>query len=324
MKQVVNRRDIFKFSIMSLVSLATTPTWGQELAEFILRNADENPGNFHLIYSDPKLKSEFLSFLKHVYNIYPEDKFHQLISKATINTKTDKETYQYIIDHLYEAKPFLSELTHALPALSTQKNEIAIQTLKFIQKRGKINGYLEIGTPGRYIGKLEDLINIEGDIFLVDVNKPSYSPLDIAERGQLTPIGEYIALNDYEPISHVGLKSDSIDVVTNYIGFHHCPLKKLNSFIKSTHRVLRKGGSLILRDHDVTGREMNAMVSLAHDVFNCGLKESWKNNHNELRFFRSLKDWVAIVEAQGFMYQGTPLYQFGDPTKNALIEFRKI
>ena len=158
----------------------------------------------------------------------------------------------------------------------------------------------------------------------MNANKPSFSPLDIAERGQLTPIGEYIPLNDYAPIEHQSLKENSLDVVTNYIGFHHCPLNRLNDFVKSSRRFLRKGGSLILRDHDVTSSEMNAMVALAHDVFNCGLKETWSTNHSELRYFRSLAEWTQILEGHGYKRIGTPIYQKGDPTRNALIEFVKV
>lgn len=95
-------------------------------------------------------------------------------------------------------------------------------------------------------------------------------------------------------------------------------------FSSSTNRILRKGGSVILRDHDVTSPQMNAMVSLAHYIFNCGLKETWLTNHSELRYFRPFKEWVAYLEARGFKYTGLPIYQRGDPTKNALMEFIKV
>jgi len=324
MKNEINRREISRLSLYGLVTLHSSPVWSQDLADFILKNASKNPGNFHLIYSNTRLKNDFYLFLKNVYNIYPEDKFHLLIAEAVKKSKSDQEVYAYILDHLSSMKPFFSEFTHALPALANQKAEIADQTLSFIKRRGVINGYVEIGTPGRYIGKLEDLIDIKGDIFLVNVTKPSFSPLDIAERGQLTRIGEYIPLNDYEPMGHSLLKDHSVDVVTNYIGFHHCPLPKLDAFVKSASSMLRKGGSLILRDHDVTSPEMNAIVSLAHDVFNCGLKETWATNHREFRYFRSLKEWIAYLEPRGLKYAGIPIYQKGDPTKNALMEFIKV
>lgn len=323
MSMKIDRRELFSLSLYAVVTLATSRVWSQELANFIIKNAQADPGNFKLIYSNPQLKSEFFLFLKNVYNLYPEDKFHKLINEAASKMKTDQDVYAYILERLSDIKPFLSELTYALPALGHQKKEIADQTMSFLKRRGKIEGYLEIGTPGRYIGTLEDRLSIEGQIFLVNATKPSYSPIDIAERGQLTPIGEFIPLNDYQPILHANLKPNSLDVVTNYIGFHHCPLPKLDAFLKSTADALRKGGSLILRDHDVDSVEMNAIVSLAHDVFNCGLKETWKTNHSELRYFRSLSQWIQILDKHGLKHEGLPLYQTGDPTKNALLEFVK-
>jgi SAM-dependent methyltransferase len=309
---------------MGLVTLATRQGWSQGLADFILRNAKDNPGNFHRIYRDPKLKAEFHSFLKNVYNIYPEDRFHELIARAVEQAETDQEVYAYVLANLRSVKPFLSELTYALPALAHQKLEITQQTLKLLGKRKKIDGYLEIGTPGRYVGKLEDKITLEGKVYLVNGTKPGFSPVDIMERGQLFPIGEFIPLGDYAPIDHAGLRAESLDVVTNYVGLHHCPLEKLDAFIASIHRPLKKGGSLILRDHDVDGPEMNAMVALAHDVFNCGLNEPWDTNHKELRFFRSLTDWVSLLKERGFEQRGAPIYQNGDPTRNALMEFVKV
>src|SRR6187431_91200 len=105
MGQNMNRRELFSLSLMGLMALATSPVWSQDLADFILKNANQNPGNFHLIYSNPKLKNEFYLFLKHVYNIYPEDKFHILISEAVKNSKTDQEVYAYLLAHLSSMKP---------------------------------------------------------------------------------------------------------------------------------------------------------------------------------------------------------------------------
>ncbi len=310
----MNRRELFQLGILGLIAFAARPSYSQEFFE-------SHTGNFHTIYNDPDLKKEFLLFLTNVYHLYPENKFHDLISQAVTKLRTDKEIYLYLQEHISDIKPFLSELTYAIPALSTQKKEIADQTMNFLGRRKKVNGYLEIGTPGRYIGELEDRLTIEGPIYLVNVTKPSMGPVDIAERGQLFPIGEYLPLADYNPIL---APVNSFDVITNYIGFHHCPLPKLDAFVESVSRSLRKGGSLILRDHDVNSREMNAMVSLAHDVFNAGLMEKWENNENELRYFRSLNDWIVFLEARGFKKTGSSLYQKGDPTKNALMEFVKV
>ena len=315
----MNRRELFHLSFIGLAVFAANASHAQELSEFVKLNSGENPGNFHRIYNDPALKKEFLLFLTNVYHLYPENKFHDLISEAVKKFRTDRDIYAYLQENISKIKPFLSEVTYALPALSTQKKEIADQTMKFIGARKVINGYLEIGTPGRYIGELEDRMTIREPIFLVNNYKPGMGPLDIAERGQLFPIGDYLPLADYAEV-----KADALDVITNYIGFHHCPLPKLDAFVRSIARSLKKGGSLILRDHDVFSPEMNAMVALAHDVFNAGLMEKWDTNHSELRHFRSLDQWILYLEERGLRKTGASLYQKGDPTKNALMEFVKI
>jgi hypothetical protein len=60
-----------------------------------------------------------------------------------------------------------------------------------------------------------------------------------------------------------------------------------------------------------------------HDVFNAGLKETWQVNHEEVRNFRPLQDWITYIEARGLKYSGQLIYQDGDPTKNALMKFTK-
>ncbi len=317
----MKRRELFQLGILGLMTFASRSAHTQDLSSFVLENAQSNPGNFHKIYNDPALKAEFLLFLTNVYHLYPENKFHDLISAAAKKFSSDREIYLHLQEHITDIKPFLSELTYALPALATQKKEIADQTMVFLGKRKSITGYLEIGTPGRYIGELEDRMTINEPLYLVNATKPSLGPLDIAERGQLFPIADYLPLADYQPIE---VKPASMEVVTNYIGFHHCPLPKLDAFVNSVSHSLKKGGSLILRDHDVVSPEMNAIVALAHDVFNAGLMEKWDINHQELRYFRSLDQWISYLDQRGLKKSGSSLYQKGDPTKNALMEFIKV
>ncbi len=308
------------YFLKALGSNAAAKPEASALAPYVIGNNSQNPGNFHAVFKDPKLKEEFFLFLKNVYNIYPEKEFHTLISRLVDQNKSDEEIYQRILSDLGTIKPFASELTYALPALAKQKKELADETMEFLKTRKTINGYLEIGTPGRYISELKNRLPMTGDIALVNVTEPSFSPQDIVERGQLFKIARYIPLNDYAAIA---APDSSFEVVTNYIGFHHSSLEKLSNFVASVHRIIKPGGSLILRDHDVIDEKMNSMVSLAHDVFNAGLNVSWETNHKEIRNFRSLEQWTAYLKDRGFEFKGSKILQPGDPTKNTLMEFVK-
>ncbi len=259
--------------------------------------------NFKAIYGDPRLKAEFL----------------KLNSR-----RTDREIYALVQSRLPEIKPFLGEFRYALPALSRQKDEMVAQTLDLLGVGHPIDGYLEIGTTGRYAGRLRAKIEIKGDLVLLNNQAPGYSPTDLVERGSLGKLGRFVQMNDYAPVAASEVHDRSLDLIANYIGFHHAPLPKLEPFVASLHRTLRPGGRMIVRDHDVNSSAMNRMVALAHDVFNLGLGTAWQVNRAELRHFTSVDGLVAYLEARGFKDDGRRLFQQGDPTKNALMVFRRI
>lgn len=278
---------------------------------------------FETVFESTPLSNKMYAFLQVVYHLYPEDKFHQLIASATKDEKTDEAIYKKIQAGLPGIKPFLSELTYSLPALKKQKKEICNQTLQLLEGRQTLNGYLEIGSTGRYISALRKKIKVTGDIFIMNDIAPSNAIADIFERGQLKQIGQFIPL-DYTPISPSIIPDESLDVITCYIGLHHCPLENLNAFILSIRRVLRKGGLFIMREHDVKTPEMATFVSVVHTVFNAGLNVPWETESKEFKSLRSIDEWSKIISANGFKDSGKRILQDKDPSDNTLISFTKL
>ena len=217
---------------------------------------------FKSVFFDTKMRDDFYRFLQVVFHLYPEDKFHHLIAEVSNSKTTDPEIYNEVQHRLKEIKPFLSELTYALPALKKQKHEMTHETLELLGDVKRINGYVEIGSTGRYISDLRNHLQVEGKIYIINDVAPNNSVGEIFERSQLAKLGQFIDLKDYQPIATTDIPDVSVDLVTIFIGFHHCPTEKLSGFIKSIHRVLRPGGSLLLRDHDVRTPEMATFVSL--------------------------------------------------------------
>ena len=278
---------------------------------------------FKLIFSETEWRDNIYLFLQNVYNIYPENEFHMLIQKAVKTKNTDADIYSDIQQNLPKIKPFLSDLRFALPALIKQKKEMTRQTLALLGERKQIDGYVEIGSTGRYVSELRKHLQIKPPIYLINDVPPTYSPADLMERGQIKKRGHYIFLNDYAPIDSSIIPDNSIDLVTCYIGLHHAPLDKLNNFVQSIKRILRQGGRLIIRDHDVTSEKMRIFVSLVHTVFNAGLGVSWKDNINDLRHFTSIDTLTSYLQERGFISTGKKLLQKNDPTDNTLLEFEK-
>jgi SAM-dependent methyltransferase len=281
-------------------------------------------GNFKQIYSNLKLKNEFFKFLKNVFNLMPEEDLHNLISNAVSRKDDDKSVYVSVQSKIDDITPVLSGVRYGLPALSKQKDEMARQTVGLLGKGSTYNGYLEIGSSGRYLDYLEEEVEIEGERYYADGKEPGYGFTEMVDRGQISVGAKYIPLADYKTKYADIIPKESLDLVTIYIGFHHCPLDLRIPFISSIRDTLRKGGKLILRDHDCNTDEQKVLVALAHDVFNMGTKQTWEYNSSEIRNFYSLSFICEFVANIGFKFEKQTLFQEGDPTKNALMMFTKI
>ena len=313
----MNRRRFFKAIALVCGSL-------QMLPQQVFASIHSTRDNFRRIYSSTTLKTEFLKFLKNVFNLFPEDELHTLIADVAKKENGDKAVYTKVQLKLDDITPTLSSMRYALPALMKQKDEMARETLELLGAGGTYNGYLEIGSSGRYLDYLEEQVNIKGERYYADGKEPGYGVTEMIDRGQIAIGATYIPFADYRTKYAEVIPNESLDLVTIYIGFHHCPLDLRVPFISSIRDTLRTDGKLILRDHDCNTEEQKTLVALAHDVFNMGTNESWEYNSNEIRNFYSLDFICTFVEQIGFKFDKRTLFQEGDPTKNALMLFTKV
>lgn len=278
---------------------------------------------FLTVYASTESRDAFYRFLQTIYHLYPEHKFHNLIIDACEAHNDDESIYEEVSQRLAEIKPFLSELTYALPALGRQKSEMTQQTVAVLPAGTTVNGYLEIGSTGRYVKKLSKQLNISRPVYLCNDRAPDNSPPEIMERGGIGQVGEYFDFADYEPLPSSQIADNSLDLVTCFIGLHHCPRDRLGAFIKSIHRVLRPGGHFILRDHDAGSDAMRTFCSLVHTVFNAGLGVPWQEDRRELRLFEGVDFWVSAVTSEGFIDTGSRVLQDYDPSLNTLMCFSR-
>jgi FAD/FMN-containing dehydrogenase/SAM-dependent methyltransferase len=275
---------------------------------------------FHSVYGSDCEADKFYAFLQNIFHLYPEDRFHTLIKQAARDNPDEESIYRAVQAGLPGITPPLSLLRYALPALAVQKDEIGSQSARLLGER-PLRDYVEVGTTGRYVKALRKHLNLSGSVTLVHDKAPANSPVDIVERGQPGSIGAFVPLNDYAPI---GLPARSADLLTCFAGLHHMAADKLAPFLASIAGIVRPGGYLVVREHDVRCKEMHDFVSLAHCVFNAGLGESWATNAAELRLFDSVDTWIRRIEAAGFVHTGERIVQEGDPSQNVLMAFRRL
>ncbi|MFT4624172.1 MAG: SAM-dependent methyltransferase [Myxococcota bacterium] len=273
---------------------------------------------FHAIYDHVVLRDQFFGFLQHVFHLYPEDRLHYLIREATAAHAGDEAIYREVVAGIPEIKPLLSELTYAIPALQVQKTVLASQTVRLVGD-GEVDGYVEVGTTGRYVRQLSERVSLRGPLWVVNDRPPAATPVDWIERGQLAEIGTFVPLGGYDPLTPI--PDASVDLVTVMIGLHHCPDDALEAFVADLRRVLRPAGHLVIREHDAEGADLQAVVTLAHDVFNAGTGVDWPGNQAELRHFRPLTEWFEVLARGGFVQSGDLLAQPHDPTRNLLVHY---
>ena len=316
-----SRRDFAKFA-PTLLALGFMPRV-LLAAETRATTPGHSGFNFRYIYGNKDLRERFHMFLQNVFSLYRDPQAHNLILELTSAQQSDENVYRELQRRFPEAKPWLSLFTASLPALRNQKREMRQQTSALIGNMKTASGYVEIGTTGRYFEGIQESVKLEGNIYILNTNGPTSSPGDIVERGQLSRVGKFIKMGDYDPVSATQIRPASIDLISNYIGFHHAPPEKRNMFIESVVATLRPGGRLVLRDHDASSQDMKFMAALAHDVFNAGLDLSWERNLAEIRNFTSIAEIADRVSRYGVAPQSSRLLQEGDPTRNTLMVFVK-
>lgn len=276
---------------------------------------------FHRVYRDDALRARFFPFLVTVFHLYPEEALHALIHRAARAHGTDEAVYRAILAELPSITPVGSMVTHALPALAKQKRDMAAQAAALLGEGARVDGYVEMGTTGRYLNSLERRVEVTGPVFVLNDVAPTNAPVDVVERGQLRHQGLFVHLADYAPLD-ARIPDASVDLISNLIGLHHCPDDALEPFVESFRRVLRAGGRLLLREHDAVDAASRDLVTLAHDVFNAGVSLGWEENAAQFRHFRSVEEWTTLLARCGFERAPGAERQPGDPTDNTLLAFR--
>lgn len=280
-------------------------------------------GNFAFIYATEERRASFRLFLANVFHLFPEADFDALIASCVERDPRDPAVYAAIERELPTIAPALGLVRYALPTLQKQKRVMAEQSATLLGEARSFDGYLELGSHGRYLDALRGKVHIGGPVFTSGFKPDTSTPADIVDRGSIAHAGKAFAWSDYAPFREDDIPSGSVQLASIFIGLHHAALEARKPFLTSLHRVMAPGGRILLRDHDVTTDDFAHLVGLAHDVFNVGTEEPWRTNEEERRNFYSLEFLVAMMAEAGFQAAPQRLLQEGDPTKNTLVLFTK-
>lgn len=276
---------------------------------------------FQSVFNSERAREHFSLFLKNVFMSLDETKFYTLMDDILKKNPSYEELYSELSQRITQARPGrIKTLLSQFRALRVIKKVLVEQVQKLLCPKLTVEGYAELGYSGRLIRSLNKAgISLLGSRTVIN-DKQRLT--DYIEAGIPLPYHTFVPLQNYTPLTN-SIQPESLELVICPIGLHHCPSEKLDAYIQSIHAVIAPGGSFILRDHDVTTPELDALVNVVHSVFNAATGETLETELEEKRNFTDLSSWCKKLEAHGFQLEQGSFTQDADPTKNTLVRFTK-
>ncbi|CAE8659898.1 unnamed protein product [Polarella glacialis] len=292
--------------------------------------SDRRCDSYSRLVRNVKMRRDFVEgFLVRIFNVLDNQVLNRMITKATWDPECDSDikVYRCLQRQLSSLGGPVHEATKMwkqMKQLSHQKKELAREAGAIVSRMGRLgqlDGYLSVGDHGKMVLPLKVALQLQGKVFVAHGELSEDIPA-VAERGSVDPVGVFVHWDLLEAGPFVGIPDSSLDLVTMMQGLHHLRQNRLLPFLAEVVRVLRPGGLFIVREHDAS-EELMPMLDLAHSVFNAVLGVTDPEEEKEIRAFRSLLDWRAVVEASGL--RDSLLYEMeaNDPTLDEMMCFYK-
>lgn len=282
---------------------------------------------YDVVCKDDNTLREFDGFLKNILVEIDPEKFNVLIKDIMSYADTNEDIFKELHRRIGEIAPgFFTSTSRVLESLRAIKEDLSNQAYELMQagpkRERELNGILEIGYPGRFLKPIIKKLGVKGDAQAMQEN---FSMTDVMQSGFPRAHSKAHKL-DFNKPDFSGMQDNSFDVVTCFVGLHHFDNDALKNFLVQLNRVMRKDGSFLLVDHDVTDEKSRAMATLAHSVFNAVKGASLAEEFDEVREFRSLNAWKAILAQYGFavVESPRPMIREGDPSLNTMLRFIKV
>lgn len=289
-------------------------------------------GPFYQSLAEKEKFEEVKSFLDNVFKQLKSADLRKIIADFKVQSTTfrDHELYEFIRKESHKYKKW-SALLKQSKSLQHQQRVLTDQTLKLLPQR-TIENIVEIGTPGTFLSALRKKFSITGTSYVFN---SEHHKKDLFYNFSWRPLKGFKSydfaynLNDYTPISEDTIPSNSVEAVVFYTGLHPIPSEKLSAFIQSIVRILKPGGSLIVREYNCDSDQLMTLITTTHSLYNAIAKNiPFEEEQTETRNFKPLQEWIALLKEAGLeleLYNDQPgILQEGDPTKNTLLKFTKI
>ena len=201
--------------------------------------------------------------------------------------------------------------------LSAERGENRLKSIqKYINLQFPVSCYLDIGC---FDGNITKSI---GDHF--NLHKLQIHGVDIKSYGEY----DNIVFSKYDG-RILPYSDNSFDLITCLMVLHHVPEDNLVVLIKELNRVLKPGGILILREHDVRNKYDCNLLDIMHDFYDyvwttipvdSNTTELWKTN------YKSNNIWSDLFFKNEFVFHTKPRIFHGDsnPFMSYMCSYQKM
>jgi len=132
---------------------------------------------------------------------------------------------------------------------------------------------------------------------------------------------------------NVPYDDNTFDLVTVLMVLHHVPKDSIDTLLKSIYDVLKPGGLLLIRDHDVTKRIERQYIGWIHFFYEliCEQESNWEFYDTYVANFMSKEELGGMLEELGFVnmdsvFTGSVRKRYIEPSfisRNYYTLFRK-
>jgi superfamily II DNA/RNA helicase len=130
-----------------------------------------------------------------------------------------------------------------------------------------------------------------------------------------------ITYKTIKPGSEIGVSNNSLDVILAFQVLHHLPYDELKLRLKEFYNLLKKGGILVVREHDCSienTEETNyvrTFIDIEHTLYETVVNDQPKMNGEQLcvyddgEKYKSIREWDKTLESYGFKTLSGKMYE---------------
>jgi len=180
------------------------------------------------------------------------------------------------------------------------------------------------GSNGAILSYIADMLKLnKNDAVSIDIETWQGN---IIERNY-----KNITYKTIKPKDKLSFEDDRLDVITCFQVLHHISSGQLYEMIEDFYRCLKKGGILIIREHDCNSVDTRFLIDIEHNMLESVVDVKNKMNGIQLCEYKdgynyqSIDEWVSLITGVGFevIENKGKSYEVSGPTRYTFRYFRK-